>query len=90
MVNILVFDIIFLDAYGALASATIYTLLLLVILVCNREAVAQSLRALMPKAQFKQMPLKQRAKTAIVALVLMGILFAFDQMLVRLFGHGRG
>ncbi len=41
MVNILVFDIIFLDAYGALASATIYTVLLLVILICNKEAVSR-------------------------------------------------
>jgi hypothetical protein len=32
MVNIIVFDIIFLDKYGALASAAIYTILLFVIL----------------------------------------------------------
>ena len=32
MFNILIFDFIFLDKYGALASATIYTLLLFVIL----------------------------------------------------------
>ena len=90
MVNILVFDIIFLDVYGALASAAIYTLLLFVILACNREAVAQALRALVPEAQPNPMPLKQKTRTAIVALALMGLLFAFDQMLVNLLGHGRG
>ena len=90
MVNIVVFDIIFLDTHGATASATIYTLLLFVILLCNRESVVQAIRALVPQGQPKQMPLKQKAKTAIVALVLMGLLFAFDQMLVNLFGHGRG
>ena len=90
MVNIIVFDIIFLDVYGALASATIYTLLLLVILICNKEAVSQALRALVIETQPKLIPLKQKAKTAIVALVVMGVLFAFDQLLVNLLGHGRG
>src|SRR5262245_14485746 len=51
MVNILVFDVIFLDAYGALASASIYTMLLLVILACNGERVARAIRVLVPKAQ---------------------------------------
>ncbi|HEU0006817.1 MAG TPA: hypothetical protein VFS12_12575 [Terriglobia bacterium] len=90
MVNIVVFDIIFLDTHGATASATIYTLLLFVILLCNRESVVQAIRALVLQGQPKQMPLKQKAKRAIVALGLMGLLFAFDQMLVNLFGHGRG
>ena len=90
MVNIIVFDIIFLDTHGATASATIYTLLLFVILLCNRESVAQALRALMPMAQLNQMPLKQKAMTAVTALVLMGLVFVFDQMLVNFFGHGRG
>ena len=90
LVNIIVFDIIFLDTYGALASATIYTLLLLVILACNKEAVGQAFRALVPQTQSKQIPLKERAKMAVVALVVMGVVFAFDQMLVNWFGHGRG
>jgi hypothetical protein len=90
MVNIVVFDIIFLDTHGATASATIYTLLLFVILFCNRESVAQALRALVPQAQPQQIPLKQKAKTAFVALVAMGLLFALDQWLVNLLGHGRG
>ena len=45
---------------------------------------------LVPQARPNEMPLKQKAKTAIVALVAIGLLFAFDQMLVNLFGHGRG
>jgi hypothetical protein len=90
MVNIVVFDIIFLDTHGATASATIYTLLLFVILFFNRESVVQALRALVPQAQPTHMPLKQKAKRAMLAVVLMGLLFAFDQMLVNLFGHGRG
>jgi hypothetical protein len=90
MVNILVFDVIFLDKYGALASATIYTLLLLVIVVCNKEQVRQGIRALAPESKAGQRPFQQRVKVVVVALVVMGLLFAFDQLLVNLFGHGRG
>ncbi len=90
MVNILVFDVIFLDRYGALASATIYTLLLFVILVCNRESVEQAIQALMPQAHPGGMPFQQKAKQVLLALAVMGLLFAFDQMLVNLLGHGKG
>lgn len=90
MFNILVFDGIFLDTYGALASATIYTALLFVIMVCNGEAVFQTFRALTPRARSQQTPFGLKAKVIVAALVLMGLLFAVDQMLVNLFGHGRG
>jgi hypothetical protein len=90
MVNIVVFDVIFLDMYGALASATIYTLLLLVILLCNKERVAKAIRALMSPAPAGRLPHRRRARAIIVALAVMGLLFAFDQMLVNLLGHGRG
>ena len=92
MVNILVFDAIFFDEdeYGALASATIYTSLLFVILACNRESVRQTLRALLPRAPSSPTPPRRRTRAAISALVVMGVLFAFDQMLVNLLGHGRG
>jgi hypothetical protein len=90
MVNILVFDVLFLDKYGALASATIYTLLLLVILVCNKERVGQAVRALTSRVQSARMPVQQKARVVIVALVAMGLLFVFDQLLVNLFGHGKG
>lgn len=90
MVNILVFDVIFLDKYGALASATIYTLLLLVILLLNRERVVQAIRALVPDATPGKLPFPEKAKVVVAALIVMGLLFAMDQMLVNLFGHGKG
>jgi hypothetical protein len=88
MVNVLVFDVIFLDQYGALASATIYTTLLFVILAFNAERVRQAFQAL--TAQSGQKTPRARAKLVFAALALIGILFAFDQMLVNLFGHGKG
>ncbi len=90
MVNILVFDVIFLDKYGALASATIYTALLFVILALNRERVAEAIRTLTTRAGPRPGPVRERVKVVVAALVLMGLLFAFDQLLVKLFGHGRG
>jgi hypothetical protein len=89
MINILVFDVIFLDAYGALASVTIYTLLLFVILACNREKVRQALRALAPVAS-GQAPSREKVKLAFAALVVMALVFACDQILVNMFGHGKG
>jgi hypothetical protein len=89
MVNILVFDVLFLDKYGALASATIYTLLLGVIAVCNKKRVGKALRALIVPGQ-APMTFGQKAKVILAALLFMGLLFAFDQLLVNLFGHGRG
>lgn len=90
MVNILVFDVVFLDKYGALASATIYTLLLFVILVFNKERVRQAIRALMPTAPSRRTRFQRKTKLTIVALLIMGLLFALDQMLVNLLGHGKG
>ena len=87
MLNILVFDAIFLDKYGALASAAIYTLLLVVIVICSRDRVAEAIRAL---TAAQPAPLQMKAKVMIAALVIMGLLFAFDQMLVNLLGHGKG
>lgn len=90
MVNILVFDVIFLDAYGALASATIYTALLFLILWLNRDRVVLALRALVPDTSSERLSLAERARVALLALLVMGLLFALDQTLVNLFGHGKG
>ena len=78
------------DTYGALASATIYTLLRLVILACNRERVDEAFRALTNPAQSETVLVGRLVKVAISAIALMAILFGFDQLLVNLFGHGQG
>jgi hypothetical protein len=54
MINIVVFDVIFLDKYGALASAIIYTALLFVILSFNAERVRSAFQALILTAQSQQ------------------------------------
>jgi hypothetical protein len=83
MVNVVVFDVIFLDVYGALASATIYTTLLFVILACNQERVIRAYRVLISSADPERVAVSARAKLRLMALALMGVLFVFDQMLVN-------
>ncbi len=90
MVNILVFDVIFLDAYGALASASIYTALLLVILGCNGERVTNAFRVLVGDRARSEPSSPSRGRTLLLALAAMGALFVFDQALVNLLGHGSG
>ena len=90
MINILVFDVIFLDTYGALASATIYTLLLLLIAVCNREAVVRALSALTQSEERERLWTSEWWLTVGLALLAMGLLFGVDQLLVNLLGHGKG
>jgi hypothetical protein len=86
MVNVIAFDVFFLDKYGALASATIYTVLLVVIAALNKDEVTRAVRALMPK-QHSPAPRGHAVRTAILALVAMALLFAFDQLLVNLLGR---
>lgn len=90
MANILVFDVIFLDKYGALASATIYTILLFVILYLNRENVWRAVQALVSTSHDERKSFAAKAKIAAFALAAMALLFAFDQLLVNFFGHGKG
>ncbi len=91
MVNILVFDVIFFeDGYGAVASATIYTLLLVVIVLCNRERVRQAIAVLTAPRPSEWLPSGDRRKTIILALLAMAVLLVFDQVLTHLLGYGRG
>ncbi len=62
MVNIIVFDIFFLDEYGALAGATLYLLMLLTIVVINKEKMSNILKELVST----KVPLKTSSKEKIL------------------------
>ena len=90
MVNVIVFDIFFLDTYGALASATLYFLMLLTILIINKEKITKLLVELIstkmaPKISFKEKFFKYAIVLAIIVLIFIG-----DQVIVTLIGHGKG
>jgi hypothetical protein len=90
LVNIIVFDFIFLDAYGALASAIIYFSLLLIILYINRVTVIHALLVLTQAEPTTKKTVQNKLKTILIVLLLMALLFGLDQSLVNFFGHGKG
>ncbi|NOQ73116.1 MAG: hypothetical protein GQ574_14010 [Crocinitomix sp.] len=89
MVNIIVFDIFFLDEYGAVGNATIYFLMLITILVINKEKIGAILKKLVstkvaPKIAFKEKFFKYSIVLVIIVLILIG-----DQLIVNLLGYGK-
>lgn len=90
MVNVIVFDIFFLDKYGALASATLYLIMLFSILWINKEKIITVIKTLIhfeaiPKATIKE----KLVKFSFVALIIF-VVFVCDQLVVNWFGHGKG
>lgn len=90
MVNIIVFDIIFLDAYGALASAVIYFSMLLAILYFNKEKIIQAIMVLTTTKPSEKTKWSQKVKTTLLILGIMLVIFGLDQLVVNFLGHGKG
>jgi len=90
LVNIIVFDAIFFDTYGALASAIIYFLLLFWILYFNKERVIASIKTLVEvgysyKKENKSFSIN--LMTIGVVLGIMLLIFGVEQLLINLLGH---
>ncbi|SKB36877.1 hypothetical protein [Daejeonella lutea] len=90
MVNIIVFDIIFLDTYGALASALIYFSMLIVILLINKDKIIGILRSITDFPPAEKATLNARLMKIAFVLVFMAAIFVVDQLIVNLIGHGKG
>jgi hypothetical protein len=90
MVNIIVFDIFFLDKYGALASACIYFSMLLFILLFNKERIVRSVKSLIVSTKTEPHAHGHLMYRIMACVVLFGLFFLLDQWLVNLLGHGKG
>ena len=90
MVNIIVFDIFFLDAYGALGSALIYFLMLIAILWFNKEKVWTAFTSLIIKKAPDKQSVNGFLYKAMITLALFGLIFLIDQWVVNALGHGKG
>jgi len=90
MVNVIVFDIFFLDAYGALGSATIYFLMLLTILLINKEKISKMVVELVSVKVAPQISFKEKIYKYIIVIVIIVLIFIGDQLIVNLLGHGKG
>ena len=90
MVNVIVFDIFFLNEYGALASATIYFLMLLTILVINKKKINKLLIELFNTTMTPQISFKERLIKYSIVLAIIVLIFIGDQIIVNFFGYGKG
>lgn len=84
--NIIVFDMIYFDQYGALASACIYMILCLLILYLNKERVVAAFKALTQKTAIR-LGGKEKTKKLFFSLLLFAGFFGLEQLLVNLLGH---
>ena len=87
LVNIIVFDIIFLDQKGALFSACLYLGLLILILILNKETVTKTLQLITDTdRKFESRSISDIGHLG-VAVIIFGGVFTIEQLLVRLIGH---
>ena len=90
MVNVIVFDIFFLDVYGALGSAIIYFLMLLTILVLNKEKISKLLVELVSTKMAPQLSFKEKFFKYSIVLAIIVLIFIGDQVMVSFLGYGKG
>lgn len=81
MVNIIVFDIIFLDVYPALANAIIVLFMLFFILYFNRAVVMDIVNKLTSIPQKTKAPIKKRLITFGITILLIVLIFSFDSFI---------
>ena len=90
MINVIVFDIFFLDEYGALAGATLYLLMLLTIIAINKEKMNTVLKELLNNPAAPIASSKEKIHKYLIVLVVIVLIFIGDQLIVNLFGYGKG
>lgn len=81
MLNIIVFDIIFLDVYPALANAMIVFLMLLLILFFNKEVVIDIVNKLTNFQSKTSIPFKSRLITFGITILFIVLIFSFDSLI---------
>lgn len=90
MVNIVVFDLVFLNAYGALANAFIFLFLLLLILYLNQDKVSAAFRALTQVQGEVKKVRSSRWQFPLTVGTAMAVLFGFNHLLQLWLGYGKG
>ncbi|WP_378177531.1 hypothetical protein [Aquimarina sp. SS2-1] len=90
LVNIIVFDAVFFETYGALVSASIYFLLLFYILWYNKENVIKSIKALtaeLTRGHKVNNKLSSGLITMGFVIGIMMLIFGVEQLVVNYLGH---
>jgi len=81
VVNIIIFDIVFLDVYPALANAIIVFSMLLLILFFNKEKVIEGFQVLANFTEKSKVLLKRRILTILITIIVIVLIFAFDSFI---------
>ena len=81
MVNIIIFDIIFLDVYPALANAIIVFSMLLLVLFFNKEIIIGTYQRLIDSPKNSKVPLKRRLITIGITILVIVLIFTFDSFI---------
>ena len=90
MVNVIVFDIFFLDEYGALASAIIYLIMLLIILWVNKGKIIKVINTITHFDGIVKTSIKEKIIKFSYVLLIIFVVFAFNQLFVSWLGYGKG
>ena len=86
MINIIIFDIIFLDVYPALANAIIVFSMLLLILIFNKEHLIEIFQVLINFPTTTNGPIKSRILIIGITIIVIALIFAFDSLIEYWFG----
>ena len=86
MINIIIFDIIFLDVYPALANAIIVFSMLLLVLIFNMEILIKIFQVLINSSTTSNVPIKRRFLIIGITIIVISLIFAFDSFLEHWFG----
>ena len=89
MINIIIFDIIFLDVYPALANAIIVFLMLLLILFFNSKKIIAVYQELINFPTKSKMLLKRRLITFGITIIVIVLIFTFDTFLENWLGASK-
>ena len=89
MVNIILFDIFFLDVYPALANAVIVFMMLVFILFFNKEKITDIFQKLISIPPRSKVVLKRRLVTLGITILVIVLIFAFDSFLENWLGASK-
>lgn len=81
MINIIVFDILFLDVYPALANAIIVFAMLLLILFVNKERIIDVIKKLTDFQVKPKVQIKKRLITFGITTLIIVLIFIFDSLI---------
>ena len=90
MVNVVVFDIFFLDEYGALAGATLYLVMLFAILFINKEKMIDIFNSLITNKSLPDTSSKEKIYKYLIVATIIVLFFLGDQFIVNFLGYGKG